>query len=127
MISFLTVLHIIVCILLIVSVLMQSSKGGGLAGMFGGGGSMSGVFGGRGAASFLAKVSLWLGIAFGVTSISIGLLSIRNTGRTKSLIQEALERERSAASPASVLPTPSKTAKPADAVPVQAPEQPKSK
>lgn len=104
MVSFLTVLHIIICVLLIISILMQSSKGGGLAGgMFGGGNAMGGVFGGRGAASFLAKVSLWLGIAFGLTSISIALLSLRSGAGPRSVVQEALESQT--ASPASALPT----------------------
>jgi len=125
MVSFLIVLHIIVCILLIVAVLMQSSKGGGMAGMFGGGGSMGGVFGGRGAASFLAKLSLWLGVCFGITSLAIGLLSLKTGGRPKSLVQQAMERERTATSPASVLPTvPSKAGNPADLVPKGAPEKP---
>ena len=76
MAGLLTVIHVLVCIFLVVSILLQSSKGGGLAGMFGGGGGgMGSVFGGRGAASFLAKVTMWLGVAFAVTSITIALLS----------------------------------------------------
>jgi preprotein translocase subunit SecG len=124
MISFLIVVHIIICALLIVSILMQSSKGGGLAGgMFGGGGSMGGVFGGRGASSFLSKVSLWLGIAFGLTSLSIGLLSLRSGKTPKSVVQDALESQRST-SPASALPTvPSQ--QPAQSQPV--PVKPNSK
>ena len=104
MISFLIVLHILVCLLLMVSILMQSSKGSGLAGVFGGGGGFGGVFGGRGAATFLSKVSLWLGIAYAVTTLSIGLLSLRNASGSKGLIEQAAESER-AASPASALPT----------------------
>ncbi len=128
MISFLIVLHIIICILLIAAVLMQSSKGGGMAGMFGGGGSMGGVFGGRGAASFLSKVSLWLGVCFGITSLAIGLLSLRAGGRPKSLIQQTMERERTATSPASALPTiPSKAGNPTDLVPKGAAEKPVKK
>lgn len=48
MTAFLTVIHALICIFLIISILLQSSKGGGLAGMFGGGGGMGNVFGGRG-------------------------------------------------------------------------------
>ena len=62
------------------SILLQSSKGGGLAGMFGGGGG-AGVFGGRGAASFLSKVTLWLGVGFALTSVSIALLSSGSQGK----------------------------------------------
>ncbi len=60
------VFHVIVCVALILVVLMQSSKGEGLAGTaLGGGGSLSGaVFGGRGAASFLSKATTVLAIIF---------------------------------------------------------------
>lgn len=60
------IFHVIVCIALILVVLMQSSKGEGLAGTaLGGGGSLSGaVFGGRGAASFLSKATTVLAIVF---------------------------------------------------------------
>jgi preprotein translocase subunit SecG len=57
--------HILVCVGLIISVLMQSAKGEGLAGAMGGGGGISGaVFGGRGAAPFLSKATTVLAIMF---------------------------------------------------------------
>jgi len=122
MLGLLIGIHIFVCVLLIVSILMQASKGGGLAGgMFGGGSSMGGVFGGRGAATFLSKVSLWLGIAFGVTSLTIALLSVKLTSRPRSVVQEALQRENTV-SPASTLPTvPGPKSQPAE--PTRTPEQ----
>ena len=99
MIAFLTVLHVLICILLVVSILLQSSKGSGLAGMFGGAGA-SNVFGGRGAASFLAKVTMWLGISFAVTSMSIAVLRGKTVHAPKSALQQVQEQ-----SPADVLPT----------------------
>jgi len=103
MIAFLTVVHVIVCIMLIISILLQSSKGGGMAGMFGGGGSVGGVFGGRGAASFLAKTTMWLGVMLGITTMSIALLSLKTGPKAKSMLQQVSERERQA-SPADMLP-----------------------
>lgn len=102
MAGFLTVIHVFVSIFLVISILLQSSKGGGLAGMFGGGGGMGSVFGGRGVASFLAKVTMWLGVAFAVTSITISLLS-KVSPRQESMIQRVAEQE--ASSPADMLPT----------------------
>jgi preprotein translocase subunit SecG len=99
----LTLLHALICLFLIIAILLQSSKGGGLAGMFGGGG-MGQVFGGRGAASFLAKVTLWLGIGFAVTSVSIALLSTGRRSGPRSLVQQVMEQERTS-SPAAMLPT----------------------
>jgi preprotein translocase subunit SecG len=103
MISFLIVIHVIVCVLLIISILLQSSKGGGMAGMFGGGGSVGGVFGGRGAATFLAKTAMWLGVMLGVTTMSIALLSMKSGPKAKSVLQQVSEKEKQA-SPASMLP-----------------------
>ncbi len=65
MFAVLITIHIFVCIGLIISVLMQSAKGEGLAGAMGGGGGISGaVFGGRGAGSFLSKATTGLAMMF---------------------------------------------------------------
>jgi len=57
-------------------VLLQSAKGEGLAGAFGGGGGLTGaVFGGRGAASFLSKATAYLAIAFMLSCISLALVT----------------------------------------------------
>ena len=69
-------IHILICVALIIVVLLQSAKGEGLAGAFGGGGGLSGaVFGGRGAASFLSKATTVLAIMFMVSCLSLSLLS----------------------------------------------------
>ena len=68
-------LHVLVSFGLIVSVLLQSSKGGGLAGTFGGSGITGGVFGGRGAAPFLAKATTVCAILFMLTSLSLNYVS----------------------------------------------------
>lgn len=70
------VFHVIICIALIISVLMQSAKGEGLAGgtAFGGGVS-SAVFGGRGAASFLSKATTVLAVVFFVNCSALALMS----------------------------------------------------
>ena len=79
--------HVIVSLLLIVSVLLQSSKGGGLAGTFGGSGGMGGgVFGGRGAAPFLTKATTVCAILFMLTSLSLNFVSSSPTANS------ALER-----------------------------------
>jgi preprotein translocase subunit SecG len=53
-IALITAVHIAVCIGLMASILLQSGKGGGLAGTFGAGSSQT-LFGGRGAASFPSR------------------------------------------------------------------------
>nr|MBC8205396.1 preprotein translocase subunit SecG [FCB group bacterium] len=56
------ILHIIVSACLIIVILMQASKGKGLAGAFGGGGGgfVSSMFGARGTATFLSKMTTYL-------------------------------------------------------------------
>lgn len=70
--TFVLIIHILVCIVLIVSILLQSSKGGGLAGAFGGAGGQTGaMFGGTGAATFLSKVTRWLAVVFFLTCLGL--------------------------------------------------------
>ena len=74
MIAVVLILHILVCFALMGVVLMQSGKGKGLAGAFGGGGGNQTVFGGRGAVDFLGKATWFLGGAFMVTSLTLAIL-----------------------------------------------------
>ena len=76
MFAILVVTHILISFSLILVVLMQSSKGEGLAGSaFGGGGVSGAVFGGRGAASFLSKSTSVLAALFMLNSGALALIS----------------------------------------------------
>ena len=99
MLSFLVFLHIVVCLLLAVSILMQSSKGGGLAGAFGGQGNIGAVFGGRGAGDFLTKLTIVLAIIFMLVSVVQGLIK-KNVAPNQSLIQQEIQNNPS---PANIL------------------------
>jgi len=76
----LVVFHVLVCVALIIVVLLQSSKGEGLAGTAFGGGLGGAVFGGRGAGSFLSKATTVLAILFMVNSIGLAFMSSSRTG-----------------------------------------------
>lgn len=91
LIVFFTVLHLAACAGLMISILLQSGKGGGLAGAFGGGSSQT-LFGGRGAASFLSRASTILAVVFFVTSLTLGLAASRGAAGRTSLIQEEAKR-----------------------------------
>ena len=82
---FLILFHLVVCLALVGVVLMQSGKGGGLAGgAFGG--SAQTVFGGRGATDFLTKATMVLGGLFFATSLVLALMSSNITAtRGRSL------------------------------------------
>ena len=87
MFALLMIVHLLVCIGLISVVLLQSGKGGGLAGgAFGG--SAQTVFGGRGATDFITRATMVLGAAFFLTSLSLALISAGVSRPTRSLIQE---------------------------------------
>jgi len=77
--EFITAIHIITCIVLILAVLLQSGKSADLAGAFGGGGSQT-VFGPRGAATFLSKITTISAVLFMVTSLGLWMLSAKGTG-----------------------------------------------
>ena len=94
------VFHVVICIALIIVVLMQSSKGGGLAGAFGGGGDQT-VFGGHETATFLAKATTYLAVAFMLLSLMLAFLA---SNRTASKGQHSALRN-AARDEGSVIPT----------------------
>ncbi|MCD6308106.1 MAG: preprotein translocase subunit SecG [Candidatus Latescibacteria bacterium] len=96
--SFLLFIHISVSIVLIVSVLLQSSKGGGLAGTFGGSGMTGGVFGGRGAAPFLIKITTTCAILFMVTSLTLNFVSSKT--KSDSVLERTMMQSAPGSSPA---------------------------
>ena len=80
--SLLIIIHILICIVLALVVLMQSSKGGGLAGAFGGaGGAPQQLLGSRGMTTLLHKMTIYLAVAFFISSFL--LFMIDTTGATR--------------------------------------------
>ena len=100
LIALISVIHIFACVALMVSILLQSGKGGGLAGAFGAGSSQT-LFGGRGAATFLSRSATVLAVIFFMTSLTLGLTASRRSAGPagRSLIQEEARR-RAQQSPA---------------------------
>ncbi|MCM2273132.1 MAG: preprotein translocase subunit SecG [candidate division Zixibacteria bacterium] len=87
----LIVVHVIICVALILVVLMQSSKGEGLAGSAFGGGLSSAVFGGRGAATFLSKATTVLAVAFMVMCIFLSVMSAQDRAGVTGVPAEGAE------------------------------------
>jgi len=104
MYEFLIFLYVLICVALIVSILLQSSKGGGLAGAFGGGGEMGAVFGGRGAATFLSRTTTILATSFMVFSLVLSLMGKSSTEGSTLVGQEQERRAETAASNLPVAP-----------------------
>src|SRR3954451_6910599 len=70
MVTLITIGHVFVCFFLILVVLLQAGKGGGMGIAFGSSTS-SQVFGGRGAGSFLEKLTAGTAIVFMLTSMTL--------------------------------------------------------
>jgi len=95
---FLLVLHLFICLGLVGAVLIQSGKGGGLAGgAFGG--SAQTVFGGKGATDFITNATMVLGAAFFVSSLVLALMSSGQSRPGRSLIQGEARRAAATAPP----------------------------
>ena len=107
--TLITIIHLIVCVLLSISLLMQASKGGGLSGAFGGQSSMGAVFGVRGAGSFLSKTTIVLATIFMLGSLTQGLMKRGSGGEQRSLMQQEAQREGTGSAADLLPPMPGET------------------
>lgn len=79
------VIHVISCLILILVILLQSSKGADLAGAFGMMGSQT-AFGPRGTATILSKATTTAAVVFMVTSLALSYMM--SGGSTGSSLME---------------------------------------
>ena len=89
--TFLIVLHVMACLVLILVVLLQRGKGSDVGAALGGGGSNT-VFGSRGAGNFLTKLTTGSAVIFMVTSLSLAYLG-NQTSNPLDLGDDILELE----------------------------------
>lgn len=75
MIGLLVALHVIICIFLIITVLLQSGRKADLSAL--GGFSTQTLFGPRGTATLLSKITTGLAILFMITSLSLWIFSAK--------------------------------------------------
>jgi preprotein translocase subunit SecG len=90
--TFLTIVHIIVCVFLILVVLLQAGKGGGMGIAFGGGGGSQTVFGSSGAGNFLTRLTSITAVIFMVTSLVLA----HNSSQQDSKRLQRLEGKKAA-------------------------------
>jgi preprotein translocase subunit SecG len=75
-------------------ILMQSSKGEGLATALGGGSLTGAVFGGRGTATFLSKTTTVLAIAFMISCLLLTFVSpTRQVSVTESAVKKSMQQQ----------------------------------
>ena len=100
------IVYILVSTSLILVVLLQASRGGGLAASLGGMSSFgSSLFGGRGAADFLTKTTAVLAVLFVVLCLLLNALSPKSSQELRSATLRERERQERQRSPAAVLPS----------------------
>jgi preprotein translocase subunit SecG len=75
MLLFVTLLHIILCFILMLVILLQPGKGADVGAAFGGGGGSSTIFGPRGAGSFLSQATTIVAVLFMTTSVTLAVYS----------------------------------------------------
>jgi preprotein translocase subunit SecG len=125
---FLTILHIIVCITLILIVLLQAGKGANMGAAFGG--SSQTVFGSSGAGTFLGKLTAAVAIIFMLTSITLtytasrkpsGLMDKASVPAARQSVPVAPKPTTSPTAPAAPLPVPGAATQAPAAAPAPAP------
>jgi preprotein translocase subunit SecG len=79
MYTFLVVVHVITCTVLVITVLLQQGKGAEIGAVFG---SSEAVFGSTGPATLLSKVTTVSAVVFMLTSLSLTYLSIHSRGES---------------------------------------------
>ncbi len=98
--SLLTIIHVIVCVFLVLTILLQSGKSGGMGAAFGGGNAAT-VFGGSGASSFLRKLTASAATTFMAVSMILAFLASHNSadslekfGESQQKLADEKEKQR---------------------------------
>ena len=78
MLSFVTAVHVIVCVFMIFVILLQPGKDAGMGSALGGGAATS-AFGGRGAVTFLSKLTGVFAVLFFLTSLGLSFVGMRSS------------------------------------------------
>jgi preprotein translocase subunit SecG len=99
----LTVLHIIVCVMVMLVVLIQPGKSGGLGAALGGAGAQQ-IFGGRGAGNFLTRTTWISASVFFVTSVTLAYISTSTGDSLQSLGKARRKAESTQSVPADTKP-----------------------
>ncbi|MFH1148621.1 MAG: preprotein translocase subunit SecG [Pseudomonadota bacterium] len=107
-----TIIHVIVCVVLILVVLLQAGKGASMGAVFGG--SSQTIFGSSGPGTFLGKMTTVVAIIFMLTSFSLSYSASR---KGSSLMEGAARPATQKTAPAQKPLTPTAPAAQAPVVP----------
>ena len=119
MLTFFTIIHVLLCVFMIFVILLQPGKDAGMGAALGGGAATS-AFGGRGAVTFLSKLTAACAALFFLTSFGLSFVGIRGSV-TSSLAAKAAAQTAPATAPGGEAPAPATSAPPGPAAPATAP------
>lgn len=78
MLTFITIIHVLLCIFMMFVILLQPGKDAGMGAALGGGAATS-AFGGRGAVTFLSKLTAACAGLFFLTSLGLSFVGMRSS------------------------------------------------
>jgi preprotein translocase subunit SecG len=110
-------IYVVVCLTLILVVLLQQGKGGGIANAFGGGASQA-AFGARSGATVLSRATTVCAVLFVIGALYLGIAGQRGPSSVVGGRAPAAPRQSAPAAPAPA-PTPAPTQTPAPATPAK--------
>jgi preprotein translocase subunit SecG len=119
MLTFVTIVHVVLCVFMIFVILLQPGKDAGMGSALGGGAATS-AFGGRGATTFLTKVTGICAAMFFLTSLGLSFVGMR-TSVASSLAKPAAQQ--APATPQQGTADPGAGAPPAGQVPPANPQE----
>lgn len=118
--TILDIIHIAVCAFLMLVVLLQQGKGGGMGAAFGGGATQQ-VFGGRGAGNILTRATAVCAAIFMLTSVSLAYVSSSGDRELKARMVEEQRKGKGNEGTKVKLPKAAPSAAPAAPPPGSAP------
>ena len=81
MYTLILIIHVLACLGLILIVLLQTGKGSGISGLFGGGGSDQ-LFSAPSGMAFIKKITVVMAVVFMITSLTLTVMTSRRGMRT---------------------------------------------
>src|SRR3989339_890502 len=122
MYHFIMIIHVAACVLLIISVLLQSGKGAGI-GILGSGGGGDALFAANTGSNFMKKFTTSLAITFAATSLLLTIFSAR-MGVQSVTMQYPMNRQQQTPQQPAATAADAATAQPAGSQPAAVPAAP---
>ena len=121
MLTFVTIVHVLLCVFMIFVILLQPGKDAGMGSALGGGAATS-AFGGRGATTFLSKVTGICAALFFLTSLGLSFVGMRTSVAAGSVAKPAAQQQAPAV-PQQGAAQPGSGAPPAGQIPAANPQE----